>query len=246
VSSNERRPALNPARPAVRAAGCLPLLQKTIRAVREHQITQVTKPHANTSLDLVTFPIKETKKEKTSFFLDTGATLTLVKIGNLKDDTKMRDERIALTGVTGHKIYTLGKIRATIPLGEQKIRHTMYVVKDDFIDYEGILGIDFLTKQQTKCDYGKKKLRIGDVTLKLHPHQKMLLAARSETIVQAITDRNSLGIIKSEEAKPGIFIGTCLVKPEEYACPVSIINTTEESVEITTPLVTLSEIQTGE
>jgi len=52
----------------------------------------------------------------------------------------------------------------------------------------------------------------------------MLLAARSETIVQAITDRNSLGIIKSEEAKPGIFIGTCLVKPEEYACPVSIIN----------------------
>jgi len=60
----------------------------------------------------------------------------------------MRDKRIALMGVTGHKIYTLGKIRATIPLGEQKIRHTMYVVKDDFpIDYEGILGIDFLTKQ---------------------------------------------------------------------------------------------------
>jgi len=27
----------------------------------------------------------------------------------------MRDERIALTGVTGHKIYILGKIRVTIP-----------------------------------------------------------------------------------------------------------------------------------
>jgi len=68
----------------------------------------------------------------------------------------------------------------------------MYVVKDDFpIDYEGILGTDFLTKQQAKCDHGRKKLRIGDVTLKLYPHQKMLLAARSETIVQAIIDRNS-------------------------------------------------------
>jgi len=83
----------------------------------------VTKPHANTGLDVVTLPIKETKKKKTSFLLDTGATLTLVKIGNLKGDIKMRDERIALTGVTGHKIYTLGKIRATIPLGEQKIRY---------------------------------------------------------------------------------------------------------------------------
>jgi len=91
----------------------------------------------------------------------------------------MRDERIALTGVTGHKIYTFEKIRATIPLGEQKIRNTMYVIKDDF----PIEGIDFLMKQQAKCDHGKKKLGISDVTLKIYPHQKMLLAAR-ETIVQ--------------------------------------------------------------
>jgi len=68
----------------------------------------------------------------------------------------------------------------------------------------------------------------------------------SEIIVQTITDKNSLGIIKSEETKPEIFIGTCLMKPEEYACPMSIINTTEEPVEITTPLVTLSEIQVSD
>jgi len=54
--------------------------KKTTRVVREHQITQVTKPRANTGLDLMTFPIKETKKGKTSFLFDTGATLTLVKI----------------------------------------------------------------------------------------------------------------------------------------------------------------------
>jgi len=33
------------------------------------------------------------------------------------------------------------------------------------------------------------------------------------TIVQAITDKNSFGIVKSEEAKPEIF-GASLVKPE--------------------------------
>jgi len=59
----------------------------------------------------------------------------------------MHEERMVLTGVTGHKIHTIGKIRATIPLRNRKIRHTIYVVKDDFpIDYEGILGIDFLEK----------------------------------------------------------------------------------------------------
>jgi len=55
-------------------------------------------------------------------------TFILVKIGNLKCDTKVQDERIALTGVTGYKIYTFGKIRVIIPLGKQKIRHTIYVV----------------------------------------------------------------------------------------------------------------------
>jgi len=34
-----------------------------------------------------------------------------------------------------------------------------------------------------------------------------------------------------------------VVEPEEYTCPISIINTTKESVEITTPLVTVDEIR---
>lgn len=80
---------------------------------------------------------------------------------------------MALTGVTGHKIHTVGKIRATVSLGYKEIRHTMYVVKDDFpIDYEGLLGIDFSTKQQAKCDHGKKLMRINNVTFKLHPYKK--------------------------------------------------------------------------
>ncbi|KAL6267939.1 hypothetical protein P5V15_001007 [Pogonomyrmex californicus] len=96
---------------------------KITRTVREHQVTQVNTPHTNATLDLITLPMRETKKRKTSFLLDTGATLTLIKVGNLKGNTLMREERLALTGVTGHKIHTLGKIRATITLGDREIRH---------------------------------------------------------------------------------------------------------------------------
>jgi len=49
--------------------------------------------------------------------------------------------------------------------------------------------------------------------------------------------------VNSEETKSGVFIGSCLVEPEEYTCPITISNTTEESVEITTPLVTVDEIR---
>jgi len=107
----------------------------------------------------------------------------------------------------------------------------MHVVKNDFlIDYEGILGIDFLTKQRAKCDHGKGQVRgIDKVNFKLHLFKKVTLTLRSETIVQAVTNRNRIGIVISEETKLRVFIGSCLVEPEEYTCPISIINTTEES-----------------
>jgi len=114
----------------------------------------------------------------------------------------------------------------------------MHVVKDDFpTDYEGILGIDFLIKQRAKYDHGKRQVRISNVTFKLHPFKKVTLTPRSETIVQTVTNRNRIGIVSSEETKPGVLISNCLVEPEEYTCPISIINSTEEFVEITTPLV---------
>jgi len=182
-----------------------------------------------------------------SFLLDTGATLTLIKVGHLKGNTLIREKQLALTGVTGHKIYTLGKIKATIIVGNREIRHTMHVIKNDFpIDYEGILGNDFLTKQRAKRDHGKGLVRIGEANFKLHPFKKITLTLRSETIVQAVTNKNKIGIVNSQETRPGVFIGCCLVEPEEYTCPISVINTTEEPVEITTPLVTLSEMRVSD
>ncbi|KAL6255524.1 hypothetical protein P5V15_013862 [Pogonomyrmex californicus] len=93
----------------------------------------------------------------------------------------------------------------------------MYVIKDDFpVAYEGILGIDFLKKHRTKCDHAKEILQIGSINLKLHSHKKYILTPRSKTIVQAITSQNQIGIMKPEETEPGVFIGSCLVKPDDY------------------------------
>jgi len=174
--------------------------------------------------------------------LNTEATFTLIKLRNLKDETPVRGERMLLTGVMGHKTHTIGKIRATIPLEHRRIRHTIYVVKNDFPkEYEGILGIDFLLKQKAKCDLDKRQLRIGDEIFKLLPYTTVILKPRSETVVQAITDTQCVGVINSEEIMPGVFIGNCLVKPEEGTCPISMINT-EEQMAIPMPLVSIEEI----
>ena len=57
------------------------------RAASEHQFTQVTGKRANTGHKLVMLLIKEMKKGRINLLLDTGAILTLIKVGNLKGET---------------------------------------------------------------------------------------------------------------------------------------------------------------
>ncbi|XP_071574634.1 uncharacterized protein [Temnothorax nylanderi] len=213
------------------------------RHALEYRVAQVSgKANKNSNLDLVTLPMREATKGKLSFLLDSGAAITFIKVGKLKDKTKIREKKIALTGVTGHQIYTLGKIRASILIGKETIRHTMYVVRDDFpVDYEGILGIDFLKKHQAVPNHAENRLKIGAATFKLQPYRKFTLPPRSETIISAITNTNKVGIVRGKEISPGVFIGNCMVKPIDFLCPISIVNITEKPVEIITPHVTLEE-----
>ena len=209
-----------------------------------YQVTHVKRDaHKDSGLDLVTLSIRETKSGKIDMLFDSGATLSLIKVKNLKGETKIRHERIALVGITGHKVYTIGKIQATIELGKHKIKHPIYVVKDDFpLEYDGILGLDFLRKQQVTCDYNQKKLTIRDVTLKFKSYQQTVLKPRSETIVRAVTNRNKTGVVRAQEPAPGVYIGRCLVKPKNFSCPISVINTTDKTIRINTPVVTVEDL----
>ncbi|KMQ88106.1 retrovirus-like pol polyprotein [Lasius niger] len=174
---------------------------------------------------------------------DSGATISLIKVNQLKGETAIYKDKITLVGITGHKARTIGKMYATIDLDGRKIKHAIYVVRNDFpMEYEGILGIDFLRKQQVSCDYRKRELKIGNAVLKLLPYDKITLKPRSETIVQAATDRNETGVIRAEETAPGIYIGRCLVEPQNYSCPISVINTIDETIEIRTPLVKIENL----
>ncbi|KAM0728861.1 Retrovirus-related Pol polyprotein from transposon 412 [Formica fusca] len=217
---------------------------KQRRPAIEYRVTHVKRaPRTHTGLDLVALPMRESKKGKINLLFDTGIAISLIKVKHLKDETLITEDKIALTGVTGHKVYTIGRINATINLYDGRVKHKMYVVKDDFpIEYDGILGVDFLKKQGASCNYSKKQLRIARNNLKLYPYQRTTLQPRSETIIQVATNKNMIGIIQAEEAAPGVFIGSCLVDPQNYLCPASVINTTDNIIEMLMPQVTIEEI----
>ncbi|KAM0727545.1 Retrovirus-related Pol polyprotein from transposon 412 [Formica fusca] len=188
--------------------------------------------------------MRQAKDGKIQMLYVSGSTISLIKLKHLKDDTLIHEGKIALTGITGHKVHTIGKMYATIKIENHKVKHAFYVVRDDIpIEYEGIIGIDFLRQHSVSCDYNQNQLKIGEAVLRFHTFNKTILKPRSETIVKAITKQNRIGIVRAEETAPGIYLGNCLVEPKDYMCPVCIINTTDTEVEIQTPNVTLEDIE---
>ena len=194
------------------------------------------------NLLVVKLPVREAKNGMIEMLYDSGSTISLIKLNQLKDETLIYDEKIALTGITGHKIHTLGKAYVTIKLDGHRIKHAFYIVKDDMpIEHEGILGIDFLRKHSVSCNYQRAQIKIGKTTLDLYASAKIKLKPRSETIIKASTRKNRIGTVQAEEIIPGVYIGNCLVESKNFSCPVSIMNTTDKEVDIRTPQVKIEK-----
>ncbi|XP_036141761.1 uncharacterized protein LOC118645219 [Monomorium pharaonis] len=214
------------------------------RTADAYRVTHVKHARgSDTGLDMITLPVREAERGKIEFLFDTGSTVSLIKLKTLKGQTKIRDEHIKLTGITGHSIMTLGRTSVNVVMHDKKIKHPMYVIRDDApIEYEGILGADFTRKNNVTCNYGTKTVRLGDTKFKLYPYRRVTLQPRSETIVQVTASVNTLEVINSEEMAPGVFLGSCLVEPENHTCPISIINTNDKKIDLQLPRVEIKKI----
>jgi hypothetical protein len=74
---------------------------------------------------------------------------------------------------------------------------------------------------------------------------KLTLPARTELIVQVPVDaepRVQEGIVERAELMPGVYLAESLIKVDNGCVITSIINTTEEDVELFDPVVKLEEL----
>jgi len=55
-------------------------------------------------------------KGKNKYVIRLRLHYLLIKLKQLRDDALIYEDKIALTGITGHKIYTIGKMYTTIEL----------------------------------------------------------------------------------------------------------------------------------
>lgn len=102
----------------------------------------------------------------TSFLIDTGAQLSIIKDASIRRTIKILLKlTIHITGITKTNIDTItkGMCEADIHIDDSIIRHPFHIVEADTIDLveDGILGTDFLMKCQATITFHKDKIQIS-------------------------------------------------------------------------------------
>ena len=68
-----------------------------------------------------------------------------------------------LLGISNHPIKTLGEINLEITIGPNIILHNFHIVTDTFpVEANGVIGNDFLTKNNAILNYGSCKFIINN------------------------------------------------------------------------------------
>lgn len=50
-------------------------------------------PKEDTGVDMISLPVKEAKRNRITFLLDTGATISIVKLKTLRDETIIEGDK---------------------------------------------------------------------------------------------------------------------------------------------------------
>jgi len=101
----------------------------------------------------VKLPVRETKREHINMLYDLGSTISLMKLKKLKDDALIYENKITLTGITGHN--TNSRKGLCNNYRRRTYHKTCILIKDDtLIEHNGILGIDFLRNPVKRLSKG--------------------------------------------------------------------------------------------
>jgi len=202
--------------------------------------------------------------QKLYFLVDSGADISLVKSEKLLSTAKFEPRaRVRIKSVEGSIIETHGSLETQVQEGDMNIPYRLQLVsKQVHLKGDGILKRDFLTAMRARICYRERVLifRYKGVLVRRKlmslpgaeqgtPRDrrvnKLTLPARTELLVQAPVDAGPQvqeGIVERAELMPGVYMAESLVKVANGCVITSIINTTEEEVELFDPVVKLEEL----
>jgi transposase InsO family protein len=197
--------------------------------------------------------------------VDSGADISLVKSYKLLGTAEFEPkERVRVRSVDGSVIETHGSLEACIRERETDIPFRLQLVnKQVDLKGDGILGRDFLKLMQARICYEERSLTFRHEGFVIHKELrslprpeirdcqeavggKLTLPARTEVIVKLLVGAGSCieeGLVERAEITSGVYMAESLVKVKSGHIITSILNTREEVVEVTTPVVKLVEVR---
>lgn len=109
------------------------------------------------------------------------------------------------------------------------------------LDADGLIGSDILHAKGSQIDMNHKNLYLGDQTFPFIENDSFTILARSNQIIYAniINSEQDSVIISELNMHPGIICGNALVKNRDGKAYIMCTNTSENNIEIDTPIVEL-------
>lgn len=177
------------------------------------------------------------------WLLDTGASISAVRSQAVSEFAEVHCDNILINGIGG-KIYSKGYVYLDLQLHDGSIyQHKFYLFDKLPCKGDGIIGLDFLTKFNTKIDLENSYLRLKhnktycDLPIFTSPKVStsyITIPARSESIhyIQLKEKVTEDCVIYPKELQENIFLAGLIVKPKNNVIPIQILNTSEQSMSI--------------
>ena len=112
------------------------------------------------------FNSKHSRNNEFNFLIDTGASVSLLKINNLNPNHKTEiktDIKISIKGITDGTISSFGLVSVYMTKNGHRFHHFFHLVDSDTVPYDGILVADFLTKHNAIINYKTNLISLDPV-----------------------------------------------------------------------------------
>jgi hypothetical protein len=161
----------------------------------------------------------------------TGAQISVLKQGLIPDNIPIcADKQYEIAGNTMGSIKTLGSVNLTLHNRTYRFQvapEEIQLTEDGLIG-RYILRDSIIHNREGYMDINRHRYNVG-----LRNVKPIILKPRTETIAAVkVNLDNGLGIVDKQEIYPGVYIASSLSQVNGNKAIVSILNSTEEAIEI--------------
>lgn len=177
------------------------------------------------------------------FYADSGADISIVKIGELAPGYPIDAQRIIkIQGVTEGTAYTLGQ--AEVQLGG--LRCYLQAVSNDFpIENSGIIGWDIIDSHGGCVDALSKSLKLGNTRLPFDVGEQFTIPPRVKMAISAPVINNDVEVrwVPLNDLHPDLLFGNFISDNVNGRVYAECINVSDSEVTISASMVELQECE---